>query len=154
MEAGTIGVGLARYGCWPHLHRLAEGVFGAAALFAEHRLPEVLSGLPRDAAHPHPGVYPNSCSPQAWSASAVVALVQALLALRPAAPLRAVLVDPHLPEWLPDLRLEGVRVGGATVDLTVRRRRGGRTSVRVRGDRLAVVRRSPRQAVTLARREV
>ncbi|MFI6327071.1 glycogen debranching N-terminal domain-containing protein [Micromonospora chersina] len=154
VEAGTIGLGLARYGCWPHLHRLAEGMVGAAALFAEHRLPEVLSGLPRDAAHPHPGVYPNSCSPQAWSASAVVALVQALLGLRPAAPLRAVLVDPHLPAWLPDLRLEGVRVGGATVDLTVRRRRGGRTSVRVRGDRLAVLRRPPRQAITLTRREV
>ncbi|MFC4017112.1 glycogen debranching N-terminal domain-containing protein [Micromonospora sp. GCM10011542] len=141
VEAGTIGLGLARYGCWDHLHRLAEGMFAAAALFEEHRLPEVLSGLPRDAAHPHPGVYPNSCSPQAWSASSVIALVQALLALRPAAPLRTIFVDPHLPEWLPDLRLEGVQVGGATVDLTVRRRRGGRTSITVRGDRLAVVRR-------------
>ncbi|MFG2057601.1 glycogen debranching N-terminal domain-containing protein [Micromonospora sp. NPDC048930] len=148
VEAGTIGLGLARYGCWPHLHRLAEGMFAAAGLFEEHRLPEVLSGLPRDPAHPHPGVYPNSCSPQAWSASAVVALVQALLALRPAAPLRTIFVDPHLPEWLPDLRLEGVRVGRATVDLTVRRRRGGRTSVSARGDRLAVVRRAPRQAIS------
>jgi glycogen debranching enzyme len=152
VEAGTIGLGLARYGCWPHLHRLAEGMFSAAALFDEHRLPEVLSGLPRDPAHPHPGVYPDSCSPQAWSASSVIALVQALLALRPAASLRTVFVDPHLPEWLPDLRLEGVRVGGATVDLTVRRRRGGRTSVRVRGDRLAVVRRAPRQALSPLRR--
>lgn len=148
VEAGTIGLGLARYGCWPQLHRLAEGMFSAAGLFAEHRLPEVLSGLPRDADHPHPGVYPDSCSPQAWSASAVVALVQALLALRPAAPLRTVFVDPHLPDWLPDLRLEGVRVGRATVDLTVRRRRGGRVSVRTRGDRLLVVRRAPRQAVS------
>ncbi|GAA4578255.1 glycogen debranching N-terminal domain-containing protein [Micromonospora coerulea] len=152
VEAGTIGLGLARYGCWEHLHRLAEGMFSAAALFAEHRLPEVLSGLPRDAAHPHPGVYPNSCSPQAWSASSVIALVQALLALRPAAPLRTIFVDPHLPEWLPDLRLEGVRVGGATVDLTVRRRRGGRTSISARGDRLAVVRRPTLQAMSTRRR--
>ncbi|MFE9657208.1 glycogen debranching N-terminal domain-containing protein [Micromonospora sp. NPDC006431] len=148
VEAGTIGLGLARYGCWEHLHRLAEGMFAAAALFEEHRLPEALSGLPRDANHPHPGVYPNSCAPQAWSASAIVALVQALLALRPVAPLRAIIVDPHLPEWLPDLRLEGVQVGGATVDLTVRRRRGGRTSISARGDRLAVIRRPPRQAVS------
>ncbi|MFU8874531.1 glycogen debranching N-terminal domain-containing protein [Micromonospora sp. SL4-19] len=151
VEAGTIGLGLARYGRWTHLHRLAEGMFAAAALFEEHRLPEVLSGLPRDPAHPHPGVYPNSCSPQAWSASSIVALVQALLALRPAAPLRTIFVDPHLPEWLPDLRLEGVRVGSATVDLTVRRRRSGRTSVTARGDRLAVVRRAPRQAISARR---
>ncbi|MGK5675383.1 amylo-alpha-1,6-glucosidase [Micromonospora sp. URMC 106] len=151
VEAGTIGLGLARYGCWAHLHRLAEGMFAAAALFAEHRLPEVLSGLPRDDAHPHPGVYPNSCSPQAWSASAVVALIQALLALRPAAPLRTIFVDPHLPEWLPDLVLEGVQVGGRTVDLTVRRGRGGRTSLRARGDRIAVVRRPTLQAASARR---
>ncbi|MFG1955529.1 glycogen debranching N-terminal domain-containing protein [Micromonospora sp. NPDC048830] len=151
VEAGTIGIGLARYGCWEQLHRLAEGMFAAAALFEGHRLPEALGGLPRDAEHPHPGVYPNSCSPQAWSASAVVAVVQALLALRPVAPLRTILVDPHLPEWLPDLTLEGVQVGRATVDLRVRRRRDGRASVRARGDRVAVVRRPTLQA-TAARR--
>ncbi|MGC1210881.1 MAG: glycogen debranching N-terminal domain-containing protein [Micromonospora sp.] len=151
VEAGTIGLGLARYGCWNELHRLAEGMFAAAALFEEHRLPEVLSGLPRDPAHPHPGVYPNSCSPQAWSASSIIALIQALLALRPAAPLRTIFVDPHLPEWLPDLRLEGVQVGGATVDLMLRRRRGGRTSISVRGDRLAVIRRPTLQATATRR---
>ncbi|MCX4472636.1 hypothetical protein OOK41_20385 [Micromonospora sp. NBC_01655] len=153
VEAGTIGLGLARYGCWEHLHRVAEGMFAAAAIFEEHRLPEVLSGLPRDEQHPHPGVYPNSCSPQAWSASSIVALVQALLALRPAAPLRTIFVDPHLPEWLPDLRLEGVQVGGATVDLVVRRRRGGRTTVRARGDRIAVVRRPTVQARSTRRHQ-
>ncbi|HEX7746139.1 MAG TPA: glycogen debranching N-terminal domain-containing protein [Micromonosporaceae bacterium] len=151
VEAGTIGLGLARYGCWEHLHRLAEGMFAAAALFEEHRLPEVLSGLPRDDTHPHPGVYPNSCSPQAWSASSVVALIQALLALRPAAPLRTIFVDPHLPAWLPNVVLEGVQVGALTVDITVRRRRGGRTSVRTHGDRLAVVRRPTLQAMAARR---
>ncbi|MEV4202377.1 glycogen debranching N-terminal domain-containing protein [Micromonospora globbae] len=151
VEAGTIGLGLARYGCWEHLHRLAEGTFSAAALFADHRLPEALGGLPRDADHPHPGVYPNSCSPQAWSASAVIALVQAMLALRPAASLRTIFVDPHLPEWLPDLVLTGVRVGDRTVDLTVRRRRGGRTTVRATGDRITVVRRPARRAAAARR---
>jgi glycogen debranching enzyme len=146
VEAGTIGLGLARYGCWAELHRLAEATFSAAALFEGHRLPEVLGGLPRDGDHPHPGVYPRACSPQAWSASAVVALVQALLVLRPVAPLRAILVDPHLPAWLSEVELQGVRVGTATFDLTVRRRRGGRVSVRTRGDRIAVLRRPPRHA--------
>ena len=151
VEAGTIGLGLARYGRWEHLHRVAEGMFTASALFAEHRLPEVLSGLPRDDVYPHPGVYPNSCSPQAWSASSVFALIQALLALRPAASLRTIFIDPHLPEWLPDLRLEGVQVGDRTVDLTVRRRRGGRTSVRTSGDRIAVIRRPTVQAISTRR---
>ncbi|SDZ16437.1 Glycogen debranching enzyme (alpha-1,6-glucosidase) [Micromonospora pattaloongensis] len=153
VEAGTIALGLARYGCWSQLHRLAEGAFAASALFEGHRLPEVLSGLPRDA-HPHPGVYPNSCSPQAWSASAVVAIVQALLTFRPAAPLRTVFVDPHLPDWLPDLALEGVRVGDATFDLEVRRRRGRRTSVRTRGDRITVIRRPTLQSLLAGRAAV
>jgi glycogen debranching enzyme len=132
VESGTIALGLARYGCWEEVHRVAEGLFAAASLFEQHRLPEVLSGLPRDDAHPHPGTYPRSCSPQAWSASAVVVVVQALLGLRPAAPLRALLVDPHLPDWLPDLSLEGVQTGGRTCDLHVRRRRG-RTTIRATG---------------------
>jgi glycogen debranching enzyme len=152
VDAGTIGLGLARYGCWDELHRLAEGIFSAAALFEGHRLPEVLSGLPRDRQHPHPGVYPSACSPQAWSASGIVALVQALLALRPVAPLRCIVVDPHLPEWLPDLTLEGVQVGGAMFDLNVRRRRNGRITVRTRGDRIAVIRRPTRQAKSMSAR--
>jgi glycogen debranching enzyme len=146
VEAGTLGMGLARYGCWPHLHRLAEATFAAAALFPEHRLPEVISGLPRDRAHPHPGTYPEACSPQAWSASTVVALVQALLGLRPAAPLRTIVIDPHLPDWLPDIELQGVQIGGATFDLTVRRRRNRRVSVRTRGDHITVIRQPTLQA--------
>jgi len=146
VEAGTAAIGLARYGCWSELDRLAEATFAAAALFEGYRLPEVISGLPRDAAHPHPGVYPKACSPQAWSASAIIALVQALLGLRPAAPLRAVLIDPHLPDWLPDLELYGVQVGGATFDLTVRRRSRGRVAITTRGDRIAVLRRPTLQA--------
>jgi glycogen debranching enzyme len=152
VEAGTTAVGLARYGCWDQLHRLAKATFAAASLFEGHRLPEVLSGLPRDDAHPHPGIYPNSCSPQAWSASAVVTLVQALLALRPVASLRTVIVDPHLPEWLPDLHLEGIQLGDATFDLTIRRGRHGRVSVRTRGDRVLVVRQPTVQARLAARR--
>ncbi|WP_117211507.1 glycogen debranching N-terminal domain-containing protein [Allorhizocola rhizosphaerae] len=140
VEAGTVAIGLARYGCWNHLHRLAKATFEAAALFEGHRLPEVISGLPRDEAHPYPGVYPHSCSPQAWSASTIIAVVQALLALRPAVPVRGILVDPHLPEWLPDLALEGVRVGGATFDLTVRRDRHGGAKITTSGDRIRVLR--------------
>jgi hypothetical protein len=116
-------------------------------MFEGHRLPEVISGLPRDDAHPHPGVYPYSCAPQAWSASAIIAIVQAMLALRPAAPLRTVLIDPHLPDWLPDLTLEGVHVGAATFDLIVRRRRHGRISVQTRGDHITVLRQPTRQSL-------
>jgi glycogen debranching enzyme len=146
VEAATIGFGLARYGRVDELHRLAGATFDAAALFEGNRLPEVISGLPRDADHPHPGVYPHACSPQAWSASSIVALVQALLALRPVAAVRAIVVDPHLPDWLPDVALHGVQVGGATFDLSVRRGRHGRVHVHTRGDRITVLRQPTLQA--------
>jgi glycogen debranching enzyme len=139
VEAGTLAIGLARYGCWDQLHRIAEVTFAAASLFEGHRLPEVLSGLPRDNAHPHPGVYPDSCSPQAWSASAIIAIVQSLLVLRPIAPLRTILVDPHLPPWLPDFTLEGLRVGTSRFDLVVRRTRGGGATAKAHGDSVTVI---------------
>jgi glycogen debranching enzyme len=146
VEAGTCALGLARYGCWDQLHLLAEATFAAAALFEGHRLPEVISGLPRDEAHPYPGVYPYACSPQAWSASAIVALVQALLMMRPVVTLRTLLVDPHLPPWLPDLTLEGLRLGSSTFDLIVRRDRRGGAVVKARGDRIGVIHQPTMQA--------
>lgn len=146
VEAGTCALGLARYGCWDQLHVLAEATFAAAALFEGHRLPEVISGLPRDEAHPYPGVYPYACSPQAWSASAIVALVQALLMMRPVVTLRTILVDPHLPPWLPELTLEGLRLGNATFDLIVRRDRRGGAVVKARGDHIRVIQQPTLQA--------
>lgn len=69
----------------------------------------------RDRSHPFPALYPQANSPQAWSASAVFTLLQSLLGLYPYAPLRMLLVDPHLPAWLPEITLRNLRVGGATV---------------------------------------
>jgi glycogen debranching enzyme len=127
VENGTIAFGLARYGCWEELHRLAEGIFASTELFAGNRLPEALSGMPRDESHGHPGIYPDSNMPQGWSASMIVVTIQALLGLRPAAPFGLLLVDPHLPRWLPWLRIDGVRIGRSVVDLEFERIADGTT---------------------------
>ncbi|MBD0323737.1 MAG: hypothetical protein ICV72_10170, partial [Aldersonia sp.] len=127
VEQGTIGFGFARYGAWAELHRLARGFFDTTELFVEGRLPEVVGGIQRDPEHPHPGIYPDSCEPQGWSSSAVIQMVQALLGLVAVAPARLLVVDPHLPEWLPDLRLEGVAVGRTRVDLQFQRTARGTT---------------------------
>jgi glycogen debranching enzyme len=131
VENGTFAFGLARYGQWTLLDRLAEGIFAATDLFVSNRLPEVMGGLQRDEQHPHPGIYPESHEPQAWSASMVVMVVQALLGIYPFAPAGVLLVDPHLPAWLPDLRLSGLRVGRARLDIEFRRRDDGRTRYRI-----------------------
>lgn len=122
VEQGTFALGFMRYGLHEHAQRLARAQFEAAALFDFHRLPELFSGHARDDAHPFPALYPNACSPQAWSASTTFALVQSMLGLYPYAPLNLLIVDPHLPDWLPEVTVRDLRVGSARV--TIRFREG------------------------------
>lgn len=142
VEQGTFALAFHRYGLYGHLERLCRAQFEAAALFDFFRLPECFAGHPRDGAHPFPAVYPEANWPQAWSASAVFCFLQALLGLYPYAPSSALIVDPHLPEWLPRITVERLRVGDALVSLQFFRRPDGRSGYRVldqRG-RLHVVR--------------
>lgn len=127
VENAAIAVGLARYGFVAELHRLCRAQFEAAALFDEVRLPELFGGHPRDDEHPFPGLYPRANWPQAWSASAVIAMVNAMLGIAPDVPRKRLIVDPHLPPWLPELTVRGIRVGGATVTLRFVREPGGTT---------------------------
>ena len=148
VEQGTIGFGFARYGAWDEMHRLARAFFDTTELFDEGRLPEVVGGVQRDAEHPHPGIYPDSCEPQGWSASAVILMVQALLGMIAVAPARLLVLDPHLPEWVPHLTLDRVRIGSAEVDLSFRRTGSGRTRWQVtrRRGHLMVLRQPPPQS--------
>jgi glycogen debranching enzyme len=123
--------GFARYGCTEELHRLAKGIFDASSLFHLNRLPEAFGGHRRDRRHPHPGIYPNACVPQAWSASAVILLIRAMLGITPLAPFDSLIVDPHLPEWLPELELSNFRVGRTKLGLHFRREPNGSTACEV-----------------------
>lgn len=131
VENGTFALGFARYGLSGYTSTLARVQLETAALFENLRLPEVLSGHTRDAECPFPALYPQTNWPQAWSASSMVATAQALVGIYPFAPLHLLLVDPHLPDWLPELSLEGLRVGEAAVSLRFFRRPDGRSDFEV-----------------------
>jgi hypothetical protein len=120
-----------RYGHHREANTLAKAVFDASNFFEYGRLPEAISGHPRDAEHPMPSVYPNSCMPQAWSSSAIPIMIQAMLGLYPFAPLKLLLLEPHLPDWLPELKLYNLRVGQARISLEFWRGADGRTHHRV-----------------------
>jgi glycogen debranching enzyme len=126
VEHGTFAVAFMRYGYHKVVELIARAQFEAATLFDFYRLPELFSGHRRDADHPFPAFYHQACSPQAWSASAVFCILQAMLGLYPYAPLNMLLVDPHMPDWLPEITLEGLRVGDATVTIRFYRRADGR----------------------------
>jgi hypothetical protein len=120
-----------RYGLHHLVERICLSQFEAAMLFDFLRLPEVFSGHSKDISHPFPALYPQTNWPQAWSSSAVFTLVQALLGLYPYAPLNLLLLDPHLPDWLPDLTLHRLRVGDAAATIRFFRQENGSSDYQV-----------------------
>jgi glycogen debranching enzyme len=131
VEHGPFALGAQRYGFHEFVERICRCQFELASLFDYRRLPECLAGHPRDADHPFPSLYPAANAPQAWSAATVVSLVQALLGLQPFAAHGVLMVDPHLPAWLPTLTLHHLRVGDAVVSLRFDRQPDGSTGFEV-----------------------
>jgi glycogen debranching enzyme len=149
VEQATIAFGLKRYGFGAHANAVARGTFELAERYSLHRLPEAIGGLQRDHRHPLPGVYPQACWPQAWSAGATLLCLQAMLGLRPIAPLGVLLVYPELPAWLPDITVTNLRVGQSVLTLQFRRQPDGTTEHRVlaRQGRVRVLREPPDNSV-------
>lgn len=132
-DNSLVAAGLFRYGLAGEGLRVLRAQVDAASAFPGHRLPEVFCGHPRGR-HQRPIPYPVACHPQAWSAGAIPYLLQAALGLRPDAPAgRLAAHNPQLPEWLPEVRLEQLPVGGAALDLRFYRDAGGKTRLEVEG---------------------
>jgi glycogen debranching enzyme len=125
VENATFSLGLTRYGLLSHMERICHAQFEAAGLFDYCRLPELFSGHARDSQHPFPAFYPDANSPQAWSASGVFSLLESMLGLYPYAPLNLLIVDPQLPEWLPEITLDNLRVGSAVLKMRFYRNANG-----------------------------
>jgi glycogen debranching enzyme len=131
VEHGTFALGFLRYGLHQYVELICRAQFEAAALFDFYRLPELFSGHQRDVDHPFPALYPQANSPQAWSASAVFCFLQALLGLYPYTPLNMLLLDPHLPTWLPEITLRNLRVGDSVVTIRFYRKKNGTSDYKV-----------------------
>ncbi|MGH9477908.1 MAG: amylo-alpha-1,6-glucosidase [Terriglobales bacterium] len=131
-ENAAIGVGLRRYGYTGRLAQLLQAQMEIAERFQFVRLPEVIGGHGKSDAQPFPPVYPKSCSPQAWSAGAPVIFLQMLLGIYPYAPLHTLFLDPQLPEWLPEVTVERLRVGEAICDIHFRRQPDGTTDYEIK----------------------
>ncbi len=131
-DNGIIAMGLAQYGFHAEAARIAEGLVEAGARFALNRLPEVFAGTGREDS-PFPVQYVGANVPQAWAAGSVFALLRAMLCIETDGAAGVVRTDAHLPEWLGEVRLEGLRVGRASVDLRVWREAGATRAELTRG---------------------
>ena len=141
-DNSLIAMGFARYGYRAEAAAIAADVHRAAGFFTMGQLPELYSGLARDDTT-FPVQYLGANVPQAWAAGSVFLLVQAMLGIEHDAPRERLLVNPALPDWLPDLTLRGLRCGSQTFDLAFRRRPDGTTDVTVLGGDPNWVRRDP-----------
>ncbi|MEQ7126856.1 glycogen debranching N-terminal domain-containing protein [Actinopolymorpha sp. B11F2] len=111
-------LGLARDGHARASASLAAGLVRAAPDFA-YRLPELFAGT--NARREEPVLaYPAACRPQAWSAAAAIAMLQAALGLEADVPRGVLRVAPsaEFADWFP-LRVEGLRVAGHALTVDV-----------------------------------
>jgi glycogen debranching enzyme len=130
-DNALIAAGFRNYGLDAEAAKIARGLFDAAERFSSRRLPELFAGLPRDDGA-FPVQYLGANVPQAWASGAVIHLIAILLGLdadAQAGP--TVRVRPALPDWLTQVRLDGLTVGNASADLLVTRDAGGKHTVNV-----------------------
>ncbi|WP_420608361.1 glycogen debranching N-terminal domain-containing protein [Novosphingopyxis sp.] len=131
-DNGLIALGFKRYGFHAEAARIVKGMVDAGSRFLLHRLPEVFAGTGRDDT-PFPVQYLGANVPQAWAAGAMFTFVRALLGAGVDLSDNIVSLDPFLPDWLPDLHIEGLHVGCRRVDLHVWRQ-DGETRASLSGD--------------------
>ena len=133
-------LGMALHGHGRAALPIVRALYEAGVHSEFQRLPELYCGMARQTGS-RPVNYPVSCSPQAWASGSLYMLLQALLGIYPEAQSRILHVrDPVLPDFLSELSVSGLAIGGSRVALQFRRH-GTRTLANllsVEGDPLQV----------------
>ena len=117
-DSAIVVAGAARSGHAGTAAVLVEGLLAAGEAFGG-RMPELFGGDERDDV-PAPVPYPASCRPHAWAAAASVAVLTAVVGLRPDVPGGRLGLAPLAGTPLGPLRVRGLRVAGRALDVEVR----------------------------------
>jgi glycogen debranching enzyme len=115
-DNGIIAAGFRRYGFVSEAAQIARDISRAASYFTFHQLPELYAGIQRSETN-FPVQYLGANVPQAWAAGTAFVLVQVLLGLQPDAPAGRLYIDPALPDWLPDLTVQDLRMNEHALDI-------------------------------------
>ena len=122
-DNAIIAAGMKRYGFAEATEKLATGMFEAASITRDRRLPELFCGFERAPSMPFVD-YPVACSPQAWAAAAPFMVLQAMLGISARAHGSALMINqPQLPTWLRRVEIKGLRIGDSSLDLLFQRDR-------------------------------
>ncbi len=118
-DNALIAAGMAAYGFKQGALKILCGLFDASQFLELQRLPELFCGFSRRSGE-GPTLYPVACSPQTWSSVAVFFLLQSCLGLRIDAPHACLTFSqPVLPPFLEHIEIKNLRIGDATVDLSL-----------------------------------
>jgi glycogen debranching enzyme len=149
VEQATLLFGLRRFGFDARAIDIASALLDLARLYPQYRIPETVGGYARGE-RPTPGAYPQANAPQLWNATAFPLLVQTMLCMVPWAPMELLMIDPVLPPWLPDLTVEDLRVGDASLSIRFTRDDGGRSDYEIlrRHGTLRVLRQPPPESLS------
>ena len=109
-DNAIIAMGFKRYGFDAEAAQIAHDISKAASYFQLNQLPELYTAFRRDETT-FPVQYIGANVPQAWAAGSAFMLTQAMLGFLPDAPRNKLYVDPMLPDWLPDLTIQDLRIG-------------------------------------------
>jgi glycogen debranching enzyme len=119
-DNAILAAGFARYGAKSAAAAIFDAGMRAAAYMDDRRIPELYCGFRRRRGR-GPVLYPAACSPQAWSASAPLAMISSLLGLEFYPETRELrLNNPVLPSSLDSILLRNVKVGDAVADFVIR----------------------------------
>ncbi len=117
-DNGIIAAGFKRYGLVQEANQVIRAMFDAIGRFEADRPPEVFAGLTREGDMDFPVLYPGGANiPQAWATGSIFMMVKTILGIRAVAPHKRLYVNPTLPEWLPEITLEHMRVGPCSMTL-------------------------------------
>ena len=120
-DNAMIAYGMARYGLKDAALKVLTGLFDASIFVQLHRLPELFCGFNRFERE-GPTLYPVACDPQAWATGSVFMLLQACMGLSIQAKNNKVYFNnPALPAFLKEVTIKNLRVGSASMDITLYR---------------------------------
>lgn len=124
-DNGIIAEGFKRYGLIDEANQVIRAIFDAIERFEALRPPELFAGIKREGGLDFPVLYPSGANiPQAWATGSIFHMLRIMLGLRADAPHGKLYVQPTLPDWLPDIEIQRLRVGACSLNLRFWRENG------------------------------
>ena len=124
-DNALIALGFGRYGYRREALRIFTGMFDAMQHMDLFRPPELFCGFSRRLGSA-PTQYPVACAPQAWASAMPFAVLEACLGLSFHPERREIRFERSLlPSRIDTLDVKGLELGGARVELALRRYAGG-----------------------------